>query len=358
MSDKTTEEMVADAIKDRGGESVPGGYIEVKLSSKGKLGAPAVFRCRNFGTEELVELSLSDPTERPIKVCECLQKMIWEKNVDVRDFHEKEVIELLVLIYYTFYGPTFKDVDYEPDDADWKFLESQSGGPDSEEFIRLKSQYANGQWKPKFDVNLDDVNYFELPDDFKKVAFVKKQSGFTCKYSYPKYGDLTTMRDVTNRIWATEDNKYRSIGEIIKFRRDSEDRIRRGEQINYRSIPNVTQADVDEYYDYERRKARFIVQAVRGLHLVEYKGKDVSKEPIEKRIEYAKDPEIDGVTFEQIQKHFDEIKVGIDPMIKVRSPIQQKVITRRFPFRVDTVLQSLRDSKPVGVTISFVDEDV
>ena len=350
--DKTTEELVAEALKDS--SSIPPGYIRVELSSRGQLGSPPSFFCRNFGVEELVNLSLSEPNERPIKVCECLQKMVYGKDVDVKKFHEKEVIELLVLLYYTFYGNAFTGIDYEVTDEDWEYVAKQTGGIDTDEYRRMKSQYVNGQWKPKFDLDLDQLEYYELPDGFKKIAVVTKTSGFSCKYSYPQYGDLVVMRDVTERVWAKEDAKFRSIGEIIKFRRDSEDRIRRGEEINYRSIPNVTKQDLDDYYDYERRKADFIVQAVRGLHLVEYRGRDVSAAPIDERIKLAKDPEIDGITFEQISKSFDEMKIGINPNIKVKSPIQDKVVERRFSFRVDTVLQSLRNAKPAGTSIDFV----
>jgi hypothetical protein len=351
---KSTEETFKEAL-DQGPAGVPSGYVSVELSSRGQLGAPKVFHVRNFGVEELVALSLSDPVERQIKICEALQDMIWEKDVKVSNFHEKEVVELLVFIYYTFYGQSFQNLEYDPTEEDWDYLAKQFGGKDAEEYTRARQQFSAGQWKPKFDIDLDkSVKYLELPDDFKSTALVTKQSGFSCKYSFPRYGDVVLTREVVNRVWKKEDSKYRSIAEILRFRRDSEERIRKGETINYRSIPNVTQADYDDYYDYEKRKANFIVQVVKALHLVEYRGRDVSQESIDARIALAKDPEIDGVTFEQIQKHFDEMQVGIDPMVKVFSPIQEREVDRRFPFRVDTVLQCLRDAKPAGTVVQFV----
>ena len=40
--------------------STPEGYIEVKLSTKGKVGAPSVVHVRNFKVSEIISLSLSN----------------------------------------------------------------------------------------------------------------------------------------------------------------------------------------------------------------------------------------------------------------------------------------------------------
>jgi hypothetical protein len=350
---KTIEQLVSEA-RAVTSEGVPGGYIRCMLSSRGKLGAPELFHCRNFMVEDLMDMSLVDDSERPIKVCETLQQLIWEKDVKIADFHEKEVIELLVLLYYCFYGTVFSNMQYEPDEADWKFLADSNGGEDSEEYQRARQQYKTGKWKPVFDIDLNALEYWEVADDFKSTALMKKPSGFSCKYTYPRYGDLVTMRDFVAKIWAEEDRQHASVAEILRFRRDAENRIRQGEEINLRNIPNIPKATMDEYVDYERRKATFIAKAVRGLHLVEYKGRDVSKDPIEARIALAEDPEIDFSTFDMIATHFNEIKVGIKDTIKVRSPVQGKIVERRYSFRIDTVFQALRDAKPAGVTVQFV----
>jgi hypothetical protein len=298
-----------------------------------------------------------------------LDKMIYENGINnkdpqnpntpvakisCKDFHEKEVQELLIYIYYTFYNTMFSNLDYEPIDQDFEFLKKQYGGSDSDEYRSAIRTLDNGEWKPKFDINLDLVTYYEIPDEFKTDVLVTKENGFSCRYSYPRYGDIVEVRDFINKIWEEEDKQFAAIGDMIRFRRDAEERFRKGENINLRSIPQPPKKEMEKFKEYEERKTVFIIQAARALHLKEYRGQNVEKCPLEERVEFARDPELDYSTFDQISKHFTEMKVGMKEEIPVKSPIQGKMITRRYSFRIDSILQALRDTKPAGVTVQFV----
>ena len=69
---------------------VPGGYYTIQLSEKGRLGcAPAKFHMKNFTTEGMIDLSMVQPEELPIKLADCLDDLIWEKDVSIKDFNEK-----------------------------------------------------------------------------------------------------------------------------------------------------------------------------------------------------------------------------------------------------------------------------
>ena len=77
--------------------STPDGYIEVKLSTKGKVGAPSVVHVRNFKVSEIISLSLSSNADLPIRLIDILNDMILE-DTDVFNWHEKEIEELDNLI--------------------------------------------------------------------------------------------------------------------------------------------------------------------------------------------------------------------------------------------------------------------
>ena len=57
---------------------VPAGYIEVKLSTRGKVGAPEVIHVRNFKVSDIIGLSMSTQMELPIRLTEILDDMILE----------------------------------------------------------------------------------------------------------------------------------------------------------------------------------------------------------------------------------------------------------------------------------------
>ena len=104
--------------------SIPEGYIEVKLSTNGKVGAPSVVHVRNFKVSEIISLSLSGNSDLPIRLISILNDMILE-DTDVFNWHEKEIEELMVYIFLSFYKPILTDVPFPFTDEDFKQLVSK-----------------------------------------------------------------------------------------------------------------------------------------------------------------------------------------------------------------------------------------
>jgi len=334
-------------------EDIPSGYIAVELSTHGKYGAPSLFHVRNFDTSDLINLALSDDADLPIKVSKMLNGLILEEGVRVDDFHEKEVIETLIAIYKTFYSGVMKDVAYRPDDADYEFLAKKCGGKETDAFRAQRRALETGEWKPRFDINLEKIDYYDTPDDVKTSARIVKRDGFAVRFSYPRYGDVVLLRDFIDRIYREEDKRFSSLNGVLKFRREQEDRITKGENVAYASLPTITDFDKKRVKEYETEKAIFTLNAVKALHLLEFDGKDVSKLSLEERIELAKDPRLDYSTFNEVSKFFETMKLGAKEEITVYNPIQERVMKRNFTFQLVDVLSAIRDTRPDGATISF-----
>ena len=98
-------------------QTVPPGYVAINLSTKGKLGAPKEFHIRNFKMKDIMALSLTEQGDLPERVVQVLNDMILE-DVDVSNWHEKEVEETLVYVYMTFFEPTIKNVPFVVTDED------------------------------------------------------------------------------------------------------------------------------------------------------------------------------------------------------------------------------------------------
>ena len=134
---------------------IPAGYMEIRLSTKGKLGAPEVFHVRNFTTEDLMDLSATEQSEIPIQVINCLQGIIWEPDCDVKKFHENEVVETLFRIYKEYFNTVLVDMPWKMTDEDKEFLKKQFGGAQSPDYLNRIAAYETEEWVPRWDIDLD-----------------------------------------------------------------------------------------------------------------------------------------------------------------------------------------------------------
>lgn len=334
-------------------QSIPAGYITIELSTKGRLKcAPAKFHMRNFTTEGMIDLSMVQPEELPIKLADCLDDLIYEKDVSIRDFNEKEVIETLIILYRTFYSDKLENLDYTPTEADWDFIASQNGGTrDSDEFRRAQ---RNLQGTPlKFFIDLNKVEFDEVPEDFHPVIKVKKGNGITYKFGIPKYGDAITVAEYTKKKWEQKDRQFEHIARTLKFRQDNEDRWRRGENINISSLPVVSQKDQDAYYEYSREKTKDMMRCFKTIHLLEAKGQDCSEMKLDQKFILADDPELDHVTFQGVLDFFQSQKFGVRNTVKITNPVTGMQEDYEYPFRVDALVQAFYSSKPATTTYEF-----
>lgn len=353
-TDKETSEKMQEVIKEEETlKDIPNGYIKVELSTKGRLYAPKVFHIRNFKTEDLMGLSLMNDDEVVIKVANMLDDLIWEKDVSVKNFHEKEVTETLFILYSTFYSPTMKGQSYKPTEADYDYLANENGGRESEAFRQIERDLKSGKWKPTFDIDLERIKLIEAPEKFTKSAKVKKNSGFTCRYSMPRYGDAIVLRDYVQQHWANKDKQFEAITGMLKFKADAEERWRKGENINLASIPKVPEAEMKKYNNYVLERNVFSITALRALHLEEYKGEDVSQWSLDKKYQIAQDPELDLPTFNKINKMFNDVKFGIPDKIPITNPITGKEEEYEYSFRISAILQALGNNESDGVTIEL-----
>lgn len=348
-----TEEKVNDIETEA---KVPAGYIPITLSTKGLLYAPKKFHIRNFTTDDVMGLALSDDEYLPFKVCELLQKLVWEKNVRIRDFHMKEVEETLFNLYVNFYSTTMKDIDYQPTEADLKWLADHNGGDESEQYRKLVRDLKNGKWKPKIvSMDLTQVQPYDIDEKtFKKRCHVEnKKTGFSCTYEMPHYGDVLTLQEFANDAFKEKDKQFAKIQKMLKFEDEAKEKWYNGEAVAIEAIPGVPDAEIQKYNDYQLEKSVFYMVAVRALHLVEYRGQDVSGMTLAQKFDMARDPELDYGTFKKINDAFESCKLGLNTKVKIVNPITNQVGEYEQSFRLFTILQALVNNEPDGVVINF-----
>ena len=341
--------------------NVPDGYIEVGLSTRGKIAAPELFYIRNFSPEDLMSLGMTAKEDLPIKLVKVLDSLIYNPKNDpklsVTQFHEKEVIELLLHLYETFYTTIFTNQEWTLTKEDWEFLAQQYGGRDTEEFRNHERAIRTKQHRPVFDIDISQLDYHEVPDDIKVKARVDRKYGnktFSAVFSLPKFGDFITLKYFIDSMYREEDRKYARLGEMIKFRKDAEKRLMNGENINIASIPQIPKADYDKYKEYENDKMTFSITASKALYLYEFDGQIVYDWPLEKKLELARDARLDYSTFNMVQDHFNKLQFGLKEEITVHDPIMNKVVQRKYSFQLLNLLTAIRTTGTVETTISAI----
>jgi len=342
-------------------ENIPEGYIEVVLSTRGKIGAPERFFIRNFSPEDLMDLGLSEEQDFPIRLIKVLDRLIYNPNNDpvfsVKNFHEKEVIELLLLLYETFYTTIFPNQQWIPTEEDFEFLKAQCGGETDEYFQKVRA-LENGGWKPVFDIDISkDLSFWEIDENIKTKAKIDRKYGekeFSAVFTLPKFGDFITLKYFMDSIFKEDDKKFAAIADMHRRYKEAEDKLFKGADIDIRRVPQAPKAELDKLRDYEAEKTLFSITAAKALYISEFDGKDVSTLPLEKKLEIAKDPRLDYTTFKMVQDHFNEMQFGIKEDITVHDPIIGKVVTRKFTFQLNDLLIAIRDSRTTQTNISFV----
>ena len=167
--------------------TIPEGYIEVRLSTKGRVGAPKVIHVRNFKVKDIVALSLTQDSSLPAKLISILNDMIYE-DVDVALWHEKEVEELMVYIYSSFYKDVLMDVDFPLTEEDIQELLKKPNGKE------LVAAIKTGENRPKTDIVISQgVDTWDIEDDFTPVVTITNK-----KSRYITLPDKVTPRLFNN----------------------------------------------------------------------------------------------------------------------------------------------------------------
>lgn len=357
---KQAEEVREELDKER---EIPSGYITMKLSTEGRFGAPAVFHIRNFITEDLVKLALEDDDKVQLKVVDMLQGLIYEpkEQVDIMKFHEKEVIEMLLRLYKTFYQTKLNNLTWELTPEDEDFIAREEGGKDTDAYRRRIAAIKRGDEKREFSIDLNTVQFYPVPEDITDVAEYEDTDPatgkkFTVQYTFPRYGDSLLLKNFMFSMPKFKDGEKRfaSIRENVKFRQRMEEQWKSDPSIPLERVPRFQEQDMDKFREYETEKAVFATRAVKALHLKSIDGQDISNLPLDQKLQYADDPRLSHAVFEQINKLYEGLKIGVKEDIKVVDPYLNKVVEIKYPFRLLTILQAIRDNKPDGAVIKFI----
>ena len=325
---------------------IPAGYLPIKLSTKGKFGVPEVVYVRNFSTEDLLDLSMSVDSNLPTKTIQALNRVILDKNVNVKNWPEKAVTELLLSIYSNFFTPRLTSIPFPWDETDIEYLVSRGL---EEKAAALKS----GAWEPKIDINLlRDIEITSIDPEIKDTIVISKKDGsFHASFSYPKIGDLLVLDEALNKEFASKDSEWLRFEQKIELR----ERLIEEGQVEKASTIVIDTQTYASYLEYKAQRARLAIKLTQALYLKSFMGQDVSNLPLVDKLKFFEDPRMDVKVTKKIEDQYAKIQFGVRDMIKVKNPITGEPCERRFTFRTVDILQAIREYDASDYDIGYDD---
>ena len=324
--------------------SVPPGYIEVALSTKGRVGAPAIVHVRNFTVGELLKLSLTTDTDLPRRLIAALNKAIYE-DTDVANWHESEIEELLIYIYAEFYKSTLDSVEFPLLEEDYEFVKN---GPDGEQRCKDLREH---KWVPRTSITLlRDIDPYEVSDDYSPEITIKnKKTGFYVTFSYIKYGDRLLVKDWLDKVYRDEEKQFDALVETLKHNSSVTDPAKR--------LP-VDPAEKEAYSDFVAKKLGTLTEVSRLISVVNYNGQDVSKMDVDEKYKLlSQDARIDYGMIAKLAARQDKQPFGLKPFIHMINPLTNEPCVRRFSFRILSILQAMQLSGSDEYDDGFDDEN-
>lgn len=338
-------------------QGIPPGYVVMELSTGGKFHrAPAVFHMRNFDVTESLKLGGIEKADIPIKVPEMINKLFWEKDVDINKFLDVEATETMARFYAAFYQTHMRDQEYKitDDDIQWTLEHVYKNKADNPDYIKWVQDVKLGNTKAYFDINLTQLDFYDLPEDCSGIVKYKK-GDFSFKFQLPCFGDSATVSRALENEFASRDKQYGQAYQDFKRIQELDARAEKGEIIARTAYPYLPERELLEMKAYELEKTAYALNLLKGLYLVELNGVDVSQKKLSERVQLAmNEPRLDYCAYQTISDYFNNIHIGIKPEVKVaRHPINGKPGVIKYPFRALEILTNIRNYRPDGCDITL-----
>jgi len=319
--------------KDQRSDIVPNDYIKVKLSTCGKLSAPPIVHVRDYSGEEAFKLSLMNDDNMVETIIDVINNLLYE-DFDAGKFHEREVEEILLNIHANFWDSTIS-YNYEPTEEELNELKES----DSEKLKKIQ----NSNEPLKVAIPITNIETKPLPDNFSEPISIKDKN-IKVQFILPRIEHILETSKYLQTKFAQEDQKFATLKQIISHN----DRMKRERKFN--EIEYISEDKMQEYNNYQIRRTREYILIQQSLLI-----KKINNQKLitinEKRKAYERIPQrLWDVLGNILNK---DLFFGVQREVKVKSPLTNKKVTRRFQFRLLDFIPTLELQDTSGYTISF-----
>jgi len=309
--------------------NIPTGYIPVRLSSKGKVGAPELFHVRCFNMEELLELGSQVQDNSLTTTLKVLDNMIYE-DIDLYKFSSQELIETLMTLHANFVSKVLKDYQYKPTEEELQWLKDND-----QERLNL---ILDGKHTLTVNIDIeDDIQIKDMTDKFKGSIIFKD---LEVTFRLERAEDGIIINSMINKKYGTRMIHVEKVKKLLQR-----------EKITGQVNGSITQEQRQNVKDLNREIGIESLKLLSASLISSYKGEDLEGN-IEKKLEayYALPPTVWEKLSSVVEK---DLKYGVQHEVVVKSPITGNEVERRFQFRPLDFIPRDGKLKPIEYDISF-----
>ena len=277
-------------------KKIPADYLPVKLSTIGKLNAPMEVHVRDYSGKDALNLSLMNEENTLDVITEVADNILWE-GIDSGYLHEQELQEIMLHIYYNFWGTAITDYPYPYTEEELESVADE----------QRKKAIKEGKEVPRVDVPIKQIQTNPLPKDFKEPFTLTSPSGKKVTFRLSRLKDIRNASKYVDEKYAEEAQRLGRVEEMLGKYRDDPDNL----------FQKVSKAEIREYNEYLQHKGVdfAVVQQAQVLEKVGSK----KLESLEEKIKAYH--EIGLSMWREYGKFVESLHFGVDPEVKIVSPL-------------------------------------
>lgn len=306
--------------------------IKIPLSSAGRLDMPAILHVRDYTMEDALKLSMTQD-EDILRVLIGIVGGMVQEDVDINKMHENELEEIMLSIYSNFWNKTFYDFPFPYTEEDLDMIE------DEEKRIAVE----RGEKVLRTDVPIKNISTSPIREDFREPITIKN-GGLRISFRLPRLGDYIVADNYVTEKYAAQEKRFEDLKNTIEYNESVGN--------DPTKIIRISGPEMKEYQKYLKKRGEdyFRVTQAQILQAIDGKSLEKLKDKLDARMK------LNLSFWRDYQTALKQIHFGVDPKVKVKSPITNKNVTRRFQFRIVDYLPSVDTDDGSGVDLQFGDE--
>jgi hypothetical protein len=333
--------------------------LELTLMSAGKLSLPPKIGVRDYNIEDTARLAMANEETVLKAIIEVLQSVIQTPGIDVLMIHEEDAKQVLLYILLNFWESVIERYPYTASDEELKALEKSN----PERYERVVS----GVEKLWCDVALVDaegnsiIQLKPIADEFKEPFVLRTADKKSYAFRLPRLGDLLKVQDLIDKELASEELKFSDVKEALEKIDDLNEKSRKLNELTDAEKIEALHAKAKgiyvsinpalrrEYNEFLRERTLRFVRYKQALCIVAENGKKLST--LEEKVAAYK--RISVNTWRQYQQLVEKYTFGIDPKLKVKSPLGGGLVDREIRFRLLELIPTNEFGNTGQLDVSF-----
>ena len=285
--------------------------VEIKLSSCGKLGLPAVLHAKDYSFDDTLLFAKATQQNESAIVLKLIKNLVYE-DIDISKITRQDAVEILMAIQGTFYTNYIDGKQYYIDES----LEGDA--------LTDKENISTAT------IPINDIQTIPIKDNIT-VPIKISNNKLEALFDYPRLIHDTRAKEYVINKFAKQDNEYSSL-------------------MQARAKKEATREQLKTLKDYETEKNLEYVRVITSQQIISYNGE--TPKNIDEQLLLMKKMPVSVLTLlaNILKVNFN---FGVQPEVTFIDNETQEKITRRFNFRYSDFIPSMESGNASEFNVSF-----